>query len=114
MRLGSLLRMQLLALALLSIVFAACMPSLMAQSAGTSALSGVVTDPSGAAIPNATVTIASNATGQSRTASTGADGSYRFTLLPPGNYRLSFAAPGFKTSEVSSQTLNVTETVELN
>src|SRR5579863_7847028 len=114
MRSSSLLRMQLLTLALLSVLACLCMPPLMAQSAGTSALTGIVTDPSGAAIPNATVTIISNATGQSRTTNTGADGAYRFTLLPPGDYHVSFSSGGFKTSEVASQTLNVTETVELN
>ena len=57
---------------------------LLAQSAGTSALAGVVTDPSGASIPNVSVTLTSNDTGQTRTATTGADGTYKFTLLPPG------------------------------
>ena len=111
MRRKSLLCMQLIAVALFAL---ACVPSLMAQSAGTSALAGTVTDPSGAAIPNATVTIINNATGQSRTTMTGTDGSYRFTLLPPGNYKVTFSAQGFKTSEVASETLNVTETPELS
>ena len=35
-------------------------------------------------------------------------------LLPPGTYHVSFAAIGFKTSEVGAVTLNVTETPELN
>ncbi|MGP0073644.1 MAG: carboxypeptidase regulatory-like domain-containing protein [Bryobacteraceae bacterium] len=114
MRFKSLLRMQLIAATLLALFFAICVPSLMAQSAGTSALAGTVTDPSGAAIPNATVTITSNDTGLTRTTTTGSDGSYKFTLLPPGNYRASFSAGGFKTAEVASVTLNVTETPELN
>ncbi len=87
---------------------------LMAQSAGTSGLAGTVTDPSGAAIPNVTVTITSNETGLTRTATTGADGSYRFSLLPPGTYHVRFAATGFKTADVGAVTLNVTETPELN
>jgi hypothetical protein len=110
----ALLRGQLIAVALLAVFFALYTPSLMAQSAGTSALAGTVTDPSGAAIPNATVTITNNATGQSRTTTTGADGTYRFTLLPPGNYKVAFSANGFKTSEVASATLNVTETEGLD
>jgi hypothetical protein len=85
-----------------------------AQSAGTAALAGTVTDPSGASVPNVTVTITSNATGQTRTATTGPDGTYRFTLLPPGTYHVSFSASGFKTAEIGSVTLNVTETPELN
>src|SRR3984885_2933191 len=114
MRFKSLLCMQLILATLLALFFAICAPSLMAQSAGTSALAGTVTDPSGAAIPNATVTIISNDTGLTRTTATGADGSYKFTLLPPGNYRASFSAGGFKTAEVASVTLNVTETPELS
>src|SRR5580658_43650 len=89
-------------------------PSLMAQSSGTSGLTGVVKDPSGAVIPNVTVTLTSNGTGQARTTTTGADGSYRFVLLPPGDYKVRFTASGFKTAEVSSITLNVTETPSLD
>jgi len=102
--------LQLAAILLLALL----VPSLMAQSSGTSALTGVVKDPSGASIPNVTVTLTSNATAQVRTATTGADGSYRFVLLPPGDYKVRFAAAGFKTAEVSSITLNVTETPTLD
>ncbi len=89
-------------------------PSLVAQSAGTSGLAGIVKDPSGASIPNVTVTVTSITTGQVRNATTGSDGAYRFNLLQPGDYRVRFAANGFKTSEVGSVTLNVTETPEVD
>jgi hypothetical protein len=114
MRFKTLLCSQLAYVALLTLLFAICMPSLMAQSAGTSGLSGTITDPSGAAIPNVTVTLISNDTNQSRTATTGADGQYKFTLLPPGSYKVRFAAAGFKTSEIGSVTLNVTESPTLD
>jgi hypothetical protein len=39
----------------------------------------------------------------------GGDGQYKFTLLPPGGYKVRFSAMGFKTSEVGSVNLNVTE-----
>jgi outer membrane receptor protein involved in Fe transport len=103
-----------LAIASLLMLLAVSASTLMAQSSGTSALSGTITDPSGAAVPNVTVTITSNATAQSRTTTTGADGQYKFSLLPPGNYKASFAANGFKTAEVGSVTLNVTETQTLD
>ena len=61
-------------------------PSLLAQSAGTGALTGTVSDPTGAVVPGATVTLTSTDTNQTRTATTGAEGSYRFALLPPGTY----------------------------
>jgi hypothetical protein len=114
MKSKKLLCSQLVVAALLAVLLALWTPSLLAQSAGTSGLTGVITDPSGAAIPNVTVTIANTATGQTRSATTGADGSYKFTLLPPGNYKARFAASGFKTAEVGSVTLNVTETPTLD
>jgi hypothetical protein len=114
MKAKTLLCSRLAYVAILTLLLAICTPFLMAQSAGTSALAGTVTDPSGAAIPNVTVTITNNGTGQSRTATTGPDGSYRFNLLQPGNYRVSFAATGFKTGEVASVQLAVTETPQLD
>jgi hypothetical protein len=114
MRSKTLLRSQLACVALLTFLCAICVPSLIAQSAGTSGLSGTITDPSGAAIPNVTVTITNNDNGQSRTATTGSDGVYKFTLLQPGSYKIRFAAMGFKTAEVSAVTLSVTETPSLD
>ena len=60
-------------------------PCLRAQTAGTGALTGTVTDSTGAVVPNATVTVTSADTGQVRTATTGADGNYEVNLLTPGN-----------------------------
>jgi hypothetical protein len=114
MRSKMLLCSRLALIAILTLLFAICTPFLMAQSAGTSALAGTITDPSGAVLPNVTVTITSNATGQSRTTTTGPDGTYKFSLLPPGSYKASFAASGFKTGEVGSVSLNVTETQQLD
>jgi hypothetical protein len=88
--------------------------SLIAQSAGTGALTGTVSDPTGAVVPNATVTLTSTDTNQARNTLTGADGSYKFSLLQPGTYRVRFVAVGFKTAEVSSVTVNVTETPVLD
>jgi hypothetical protein len=89
-------------------------PVLLAQSAGTGAITGTVTDPSGAAVPNVTVTVTNLETNQSRTVTTGPDGVYRITLLPPGNYKARFSANGFKTSEIGSVTVTVTETLGLD
>src|SRR5580658_10882113 len=107
----SVLRSALFLLALSAIVFT---PLLMGQSAGTGALTGTVSDPSGAVIPNVTVILTSTDTNQSRTANTGADGIYKFALLPPGTYRVRFSAVGFKTEEVSAVNVNVTETPVLD
>jgi Carboxypeptidase regulatory-like domain/TonB-dependent Receptor Plug Domain len=85
-----------------------------AQSSTTGGLTGVVTDPSGAVISGATVTVTNLDTGESRTVTTDASGNYKFSLLPLGNYKVTFGASGFKTAEVPSVTMNVTETQTLN
>ena len=90
-------RSKLFFLTLIAIVFTA---SLTAQSAGTGALTGTVSDPSGGVVPNVSVTLTNTDTNQARTATTGADGGYKFALLPPGTYRIRFSAAGFKTAEV--------------
>jgi hypothetical protein len=80
-----------------------------AQTSGTGALTGTVTDPSGYAVPGVTVTLTDKGTTKVRTAVTGATGIYRFSLLPPGDYEVQFSATGFSTSHVSSVIVNVTE-----
>src|SRR5947209_3475725 len=87
---------------------------MMAQTADTGALTGTVTDPTGGSIPNVSVTASNEASGQERTAMTGSDGSYTLTLLPPGSYRVRFAATGFKTAEVRPVNVAVTEKPVLN
>src|SRR5579862_2896675 len=102
------------ALTLASALLLLCAPPIGAQSAGTGALAGTLTDPSGAAIPNVSVTLTSLDTNQTRSAVTTTEGIYKFSLLPPGAYRVSFSAAGFKTAEVSSVNINVTETPVLD
>ena len=84
-------------------------PALMAQSSTTGALTGTLKDPSGAVVPNATVTVTSMATGQARVTTTSASGTYTVGFLPPGNYQVKFEAMGFTTATVQSVTINVTE-----
>ncbi len=57
----------------------------------------IVTDPNGAAINGATVTLTSDETGETRTATRGGDGEYIISSLRPGSYRLEIAAGGFAT-----------------
>ena len=62
----------------------------------TATILGVVKDSSGAVIPSATLTVRNTATGQSRTAQTEANGSYRFSALPVGTYELRAEHTGFQ------------------
>jgi len=83
---------QSLAFCLLVIVTAF---EVFAQSASTGALTGTVTDPTGAVVPKATITLRNNGTSQLLTAVTDLEGLYRFSLLPPGQYELRVEMAGF-------------------
>jgi len=75
------------------------LPNLLsAQSVVTGALNGTVTDPSGAVIVGATVTLTSTDTGASLTTQTSASGGYSFGLVKPGRYTLVVSQTGFKQS----------------
>jgi outer membrane receptor protein involved in Fe transport len=86
----------------------------MAQSADTGALTGIIRDPSGAVIAGAEISVTNISTSQSRSAVTGTDGIYRFSLLPPGKYKVKASMAGFKTAEFPSITVNVTQTAVLD
>jgi hypothetical protein len=79
---------------------------LRAQS-WNSNLEGLITDPSSAVIPQAQVTLISNASGQVRHTQTDAQGFYTFPLLPVGVYDLTVAVSGFATRTVKSLSLQV-------
>jgi len=72
--------------------------SALAQTSTTS-LQGTVTDPSGGAIANATVTLVNPESKSERSTSTGTQGEYRFQFLPPGTYTLTVSATGFARQE---------------
>ncbi|HXF06109.1 MAG TPA: TonB-dependent receptor [Blastocatellia bacterium] len=69
--------------------------SLSQESAGS--IEGVVTDPQGAVVPDAKVTVTQKATGRVFTTTTSRGGVYAIRFLPPGSYEITVEAPGFKT-----------------
>ena len=71
---------------------------LSAQTAAAVSLSGTVTDPSGAVLPGAKVTLTFVTSKAQRTATTDADGSFLFLQLSTGDYSLTVDAPGFAVS----------------
>jgi hypothetical protein len=73
-----------------------------------------VSDQSGAVIVGATVRVSNAARNLTRTEVTGANGSYTFTLLPPGDYTVHISAPGFNSADLTAVTVDVTETHLLN
>ncbi len=70
-------------------------------------LSGTVTDPSGAVVPNAELRLEDAQRGTSRDAKSDALGFYRFAQVQPGTYRLSAKAAGFNDVLVGALTLEV-------
>src|SRR5437667_12512571 len=75
---------------------------------------GVVTDPSGAAIANAKVTVSNPATNLSVPASTNQTGSYTAKELPPGNYKITVEAPGFRTASNTNLVVNAGTTTHVD
>ncbi|MGH9535335.1 MAG: carboxypeptidase-like regulatory domain-containing protein [Terriglobales bacterium] len=106
-RMGRMARGLLTLVAVLAVCGAA-----WAQS--TSSLRGAVTDPSGAAVPGALVTIANTATGTARRTVTAADGRYSFAAVLPGAYTLTVAAHGFSTYERPGLQLRVNLPANVN
>lgn len=80
----------------------------------TGTITGVVTDPNSAAVPNATVRIRNEANGEVRQASTNSEGLYIFSQVPPGTYEISAETQGFRKSIQTGATLRVNQTMEAN
>ena len=80
----------------------------------TSGIEGTVTDPTGAVVTGATVTIKNEETGAVQTFQTQESGSFRFTTLPSSAFSISVAAPGFKTTVQEHVRLQVAEVKTLN
>jgi len=77
-------------------------------------ITGTVTDPTGAVVPNATVTITNVGTNISQTTTTGSDGSYRFSLVPPGSYTIEIKAANFGGVRVSGIVVEASQTIAIN
>lgn len=75
---------------------------------------GDVTDPQGAALVGATITVKNTATGVTRTVPTSDLGTYRVFPLNPGTYEVSVAAPGFKTKVQSNVVLDAAANVKVD
>ncbi|MGH9497705.1 MAG: carboxypeptidase regulatory-like domain-containing protein [Terriglobales bacterium] len=73
----------------------------------TGGLQGTITDPSGAVVSGATVTVTGSALIGSKSQATDAKGYYRFANIPPGDYTVTAAAKGFKTLKRGGLTIEV-------
>jgi hypothetical protein len=89
-------------------------PKSAAQSATTGAVAGTVTDQTGATVPDVSIKIIAEATGDVRTINSQGSGTYLAPLLLPGVYRLEASKAGFKTLVLTGIHVFVTETETLN
>jgi len=87
---------------------------LVAQGTDLGTIRGTVKDPSGAVIPNASVTIADQATGTLRHTETNANGEYQMFGLPSGTYKVTIAAPGMTAHDITGIVLSGSDTVNAN
>src|SRR5215467_4071738 len=80
----------------------------------TGSITGTVTDPSGAVITGAKVTLTNEGTAASLTTTTASDGLYRFSPVRIGTYRIDVAAEGFKTASEVHIAVDVSSNVTRN
>ena len=97
--------------ALFLLIFCLVSPVFAQVSAGAGTIEGTVTDPTGASIPAATVTITNPVSGLQPSATTGADGAFTFRNVPPNPYHLAVTANGFANK---AQDVEVRSTVPVN
>ena len=93
---------------------AAFFPAVLFAQAVDSNLVGAVTDSTGAAVPNATVTLTNKETGAKFTANTNGNGDYRFNNIPVGSYDVSATAAGFSTATIANVPLELNHTASVN
>ncbi len=88
------------------------MPAQAQQTLG--GITGTVTDPSGAALPDTTVKLVGDQTGLSRTQTTDPSGLYTFVNLPIGTYTLTFNHASFESQKIPSITVQANRTATVN
>ena len=84
------------------------------QSPGTGAITGVITDPAGRVVVNASVRTVNEATRVARLAISTTTGVFRIPLLLPGTYAITVSAPGFGVKTSRSIQVTVSETTSVN
>ncbi|HUV68495.1 MAG TPA: carboxypeptidase regulatory-like domain-containing protein [Terracidiphilus sp.] len=90
-----------------------CCSSLFAQQT-LGGITGLVSDPSNEAIPNATVTVVAEQTSLTRTVKTNATGAYTFVNLPIGTYTLTYKADGFDAQKTQHIAVQAERTATVN
>ena len=79
----------------------------------TGRIIGTISDPSGAVIPGAKITVTNTATDLNRSTVSAEDGSYEVLLLPIGMYKVSVEAQGFRKSVTNPQQLDINQSLRV-
>ncbi len=95
------------------LILVLCLTGLAVAQSDTARIVGTITDPTGAVVPNATVTVTDTATGRVVTEKTGAAGQYTINALPIGKYHVQVKLEGFKTAD-AEVTLEVSQVQEIS
>lgn len=99
----------------LVLVLVLAVSGLLAQSgAQTGQITGTVTDPNGAVVPGAKITIINAETGATREVTSDESGLYRAVLLSAGRYNVTVNASGFAPSKITDVVVNVGTSVDVN
>ncbi len=101
-------------IALIAIGLALGFGQVFAQSTVTGGISGRVTDPQGAIVPNASVTITNNGTNSVVTVNANDDGGYRASNLQPGTYRVETTVSGFAPAKADNIIVEVGQTTTVD
>ena len=80
----------------------------------SASVTGIVSDPSGAAVPQASIVLRNSDTNVEIHTLTNATGNYMFTNVPPGRYTLAASKEGFSTKELTVFSLEVNQTATFN
>src|ERR1017187_1655156 len=98
-----------------SILGAILLPACLLAQDATGKITGVVTDPSGAVVTSANVTVTNLETNFSKAATTDSSGVYQALLLPIGKYKITASAAGFeKVTMVPQNALEITQTMRVD
>ena len=100
--------------AVLSLALLALTSFAVAQTATTTTVTGTVVDANGAAIAGASVKLNDAATNTERSATTSAEGQYNFYAVPPGTFKVTVTAKGFKTKVVNDVQASATTEARIN
>jgi hypothetical protein len=108
------IRSMKLALVLLLVVCGGSARAAWAQSTSTGTVSGSVTDPSGAVVAGASVTLTDTATNIARPTITNPTGRYIYVDVNPGIYNIAVAKAGFETTKTENQEVKVGASLTVN